>query len=62
MQANFVGGDFRGHSAIYAPTELTESKSGILAQATSDEAGEILLADLDYDALEQLRAAHPAGK
>ena len=62
MQANFVGGDLRGHSAIYAPTELTESKSGILAQATSDEAGEILLADLDYDALEQLRAAHPAGK
>lgn len=47
VQANLVGGNFRGRSAIYAPVEMTEEKNGILAQATKDAEGEIIFADLD---------------
>ncbi len=58
VQANLVGANYRGHSAIYAPVELTEDKRGILAQA-ADATPEILLADLDFEKLEMVRRAYP---
>ncbi len=56
-QANLVGENFRGRSAIYAPVEMTEDKRGILAQAKNDAAGEIIFANLDLARLQEIRAA-----
>lgn len=56
VQSNLVGSGFRGGSAIYAPAEMTGDKSGILAHATNDAEGQLVLADLDFDALAQVRA------
>ena len=57
-QANLVGANSRGHSAIYAPVEMTDDKRGILAQAQDDTA-QILLADLDFEKLDAVRRAYP---
>jgi predicted amidohydrolase len=58
VQANLVGENLRGHSAIYAPVELTDDKRGILAQA-QDNTAQILLADLDFEKLDAVRRAYP---
>lgn len=58
VQANLVGKNYRGHSAIYAPVELTDDKRGILAQ-TVDATPQILFADLDFEKLEVVRRTYP---
>lgn len=58
VQANLVGGSLWGHSAIYAPVELTDDKRGILSRA-SGATPQILLADLDFEKLNALRRAYP---
>lgn len=58
VQANLVGGNYRGHSAIYAPVEYTAAKRGILVQAV-DESNQVLVADLDFEKLNAVRAAYP---
>lgn len=59
VQATLVGSNLHGRSAIYAPSEMTADKRGILAQATHDTDGEVLLADLDFDALQKLQSESP---
>jgi predicted amidohydrolase len=59
VQAALAGGTYRGRAAIYAPVELSPDRSGVLARATNDAAGELVLADLDFDALNDIRAARP---
>ena len=58
VQANLVGEIFRGHSALYAPVELTADKRGILAQAQDDSA-QILIADFDFEKLAAVRRDFP---
>ena len=55
---DMVGADFRGHSAIYAPVEMTDDRRGILAQ-TQDATPQILFADLDLEKLRNGRRAYP---
>lgn len=62
VQANLVSANFRGRSGIYAPAALTENTRGILAHPHSDTEGELILANLDFSALEQLRAGNPSPK
>ncbi len=49
---------FTGRSGIYAPLDLTPTGDGVLAQALSDDE-EIVLADLDMDALRAFRKEEP---
>jgi predicted amidohydrolase len=58
VQANLVGENLRGHSAIYAPVELTDDRRGVLAQA-QDTTSEIVFADLDLEKLAAVRRAYP---
>jgi predicted amidohydrolase len=58
VQANLLGENYRGHSAIYAPVELKEDRHGILTQA-QDNTAQILLADLDFEKLDAVRHAYP---
>lgn len=62
VQANLVGGAYRGHSAVFAPSELTPDRSGILARAASLTDGQVILADLDLDALAALRRRREINK
>ncbi|HZQ06151.1 MAG TPA: nitrilase-related carbon-nitrogen hydrolase [Anaerolineae bacterium] len=59
VQANLVGANFYGLSAIYAPIAYHGERRGILAQAdtTSDE---VVSAELDVDALKLFRAQNVA--
>lgn len=56
VRANLAGANFRGGSAIYAPSEMTEDKQGILASAEGAAQGELVLADLDLNVLQERRA------
>lgn len=47
VQANLVGGNYRGRSAIYAPAALTVDGRGILVRAKNNSDGEIVFADLE---------------
>lgn len=58
VQANLVSENYRGHSAIYAPVELTDDQRGILTQA-QDTTPQILFADLDWEKLAAVRRAYP---
>jgi predicted amidohydrolase len=59
VQANLVGGTWRGRSAVYAPVEMTADKRGVLVRATSDSDGEMISADLDFEGLQKVRTDHP---
>jgi predicted amidohydrolase len=59
VQANPIGGAYRGRSAIYAPVEMTEGHRGILAQAAGDATEEIVSAELDFDALQKVVDEYP---
>jgi formamidase len=58
-RAALVGGRFSGSTAIYAPSELTTDESVVIAQGRSDSADEVILADMDLEELERLRAVLP---
>jgi predicted amidohydrolase len=44
------GQTYAGRSAIYAPVEMTEGRRGSLAQASTTEGEQVVIADLDFDA------------
>lgn len=50
---------FAGPAAIYAPLELTPARDGVLAVAESEDADEVVVADLDIGALRRLRDEQP---
>lgn len=58
IQANLLGANDAARSALYAPVELTDDRRGILAQAR-DASAQIIMADLDFDALKKLRTGYP---
>ncbi len=57
----FMGVQLSGRSAIFAPIELTPNRDGYIAQAQSTTDEEVVIAELDRDALNSFRAAHPNG-
>lgn len=48
-----------GRSAVYAPLELTPSGDGRLAEAASEQAQAVVVADLDLFALREIRRQNP---
>lgn len=55
MESYMVGDHFIGQSGIYAPIEATESASGIIKQAQSRLLEEILIAKIDFSAIDDLK-------
>jgi predicted amidohydrolase len=49
VQANPVGRNYHGRSAIYAPVEYTADHRGILAQASGDSEEEVVVAELNIE-------------
>jgi len=58
MVGRIMGVTFGGRSGVYAPVEMTTSKDGVIAQATTGDEEEILVVDLDLRALREYRASH----
>jgi predicted amidohydrolase len=59
VQACAIGAEVRGKSAVYAPVEMTDAHCGWLAQAERADAEEIVSADLDFDALQNVIDGYP---
>ncbi|MDI6871281.1 MAG: nitrilase-related carbon-nitrogen hydrolase [Bacillota bacterium] len=51
----FLGLEFTGRSSAFAPMELTADGTGVVAQAAGVTTEEIVVADLDLEALRRLR-------
>jgi predicted amidohydrolase len=56
MVGDFMNMRLRGPSYICAPWQITAHKNGSIAVAASDSQTELLMADLDLEALRTLRA------
>ncbi|HHW14502.1 MAG TPA: nitrilase, partial [Firmicutes bacterium] len=52
---SFLGLEFTGRSSAFAPLPLTADGTGVVAQAASESGEEILVADLDLEALRRYR-------
>jgi len=50
---------FSGRAGIFAPLELTPQQDGVLAEVNTDSDEAITVAELDLDALQELRQNHP---
>jgi predicted amidohydrolase len=50
---------FSGRAGIFAPLELTPNGDGVLAEVEPNDCEAIAVADLDLDALHELRREHP---
>lgn len=59
LVGEFLGMTFSGRSAILAPLELSPRGDGFLAQARDPYQEEVLVAELDYTRLRELRAESP---
>lgn len=59
LVGEIAGLKFTGRSGIFAPIELSPQRDGILAEVDTYDSEAIAFADLDLDALEQLRREHP---
>lgn len=55
MVGDVMGLTLTGRSGIFAPLELTPNKDGILAQAETYDRPEVVVADLDYQMLQEYR-------
>ncbi len=56
---NLLGIPFTGRSGLLAPLEMTPSGDGVLAQARTFDQEEIVVGDLDLDALHRFRDENP---
>lgn len=56
---SIAGLTFSGRAGIFAPLELTPNGDGVLAEVESFDREAIAMADLDLDALQELRRDHP---
>jgi len=54
-----LGFTFTGRAGVFAPAELTPDGSGVLAEVESPEEEGIAVAEIDLDALQELRRDHP---
>ncbi|NLG51675.1 MAG: nitrilase [Chloroflexi bacterium] len=58
MVGHILGQEFGGRSGVYAPLALTPKGDGVLAQAATGDSEEVVIADLDLDAMRAYRRAH----
>ncbi len=56
---SIAGLTFSGRAGIFAPLELTPNHDGVLAEVEPFDREAIAVADLDLDALQELRRDHP---
>lgn len=56
---NLLGITFTGRSGLFAPLEMTPSGDGVLAQARTFDQEELVVGDLDLDALHRFRDENP---
>jgi|YNPNPStandDraft_1061719.scaffolds.fasta_scaffold10572_2 predicted amidohydrolase len=59
LESALVMGQRWGRAACYGPCELTADLSGVLAQTVADDGQEILVVELDWEALRQVVAHYP---
>ncbi|HEX7587371.1 MAG TPA: nitrilase-related carbon-nitrogen hydrolase [Anaerolineae bacterium] len=59
LQACTIGKDFKGKSSVYMPIEMTGNHRGVLAQSSSADEEEIVVATLDFEALQHVIDDHP---
>ena len=59
LVGSLLGFEFTGRAGIYAPVELTPDGGGVLAEVESPLKEGIALAEIDLEALRELRRDHP---
>jgi predicted amidohydrolase len=59
LVGNAAGFTFTGKAGIFAPLELTSDHSGVLAETENPCGDAIAVADLNLEALQDLRSEHP---
>jgi len=59
LVGSLAGFTFTGRAGIFAPLEITAKRDGILAEVERSDSESMAVADLDLDALHQLRRNHP---
>lgn len=59
LVGSIAGLTFSGRAGIFAPIELTPGRDGVLAEVEHYDREGIAVADLDLDALKELRLNHP---
>lgn len=59
LVGRFAGYTFTGKAGIFAPMELTADGSGVLAEVNTSETEAMAVAELDLEALHELRRNHP---
>ena len=57
LVGEYFGTKLKGKSGVYAPLEITEFKDGILATSDTQDEEEIVVADLDFEELKELKAS-----
>ena len=56
---NLIGIPFTGRSGLLGPLELTQSEDGYITQADTFDDEEVVVGDLNLDALYQFREENP---
>lgn len=59
LVGSFAGFEFSGRAGIFAPLELSPGGDGILAETPEPDGNDMAVAELDLEALRELRSAHP---
>ncbi|MDR7435683.1 MAG: nitrilase-related carbon-nitrogen hydrolase [Armatimonadota bacterium] len=59
MVGRFMGLTITGRSAVYAPIELTSDGTGVLSKARTFDQEEVVVGEIDYALLEEVRRAFP---
>lgn len=59
MVGNMLGFRLTGVSGVYAPLELTPAGDGVLAESDTHDGEDVVVADLDFDALHALARENP---
>ncbi len=59
LVGSFAGFSFSGRAGLFAPLELSPSGDGILAETPEPAGEDMAVAELDLEALREMRSAHP---
>ena len=59
LVGSIAGMNFTGRAGIFAPLEITPRRDGVLAEVEPYDSEAIAVADLDLEALHNLRRSHP---
>lgn len=59
LVGSFLNFTFTGKAGIYAPLEISPARDGVLAETKYPSGNDLAIADLDLEALQELRSNHP---